>query len=607
MASFVARAPRMSRTARSTRAARVSRAHGNPLLQPRLPEWRSRFVVAMVALGFVGLVARAGYLQLFSHDYLQRQGELRYGRTLELPASRGSIYDRNKVLLATSRPVRAIFAVPRNLQASPGQLEELARLLGMSQAALADRIADRDRQFVYLKRGVEIDVADQVMALRIRGISTLAEYTREYPIGERAAHLIGFTGYAGNGADGEQLQGRAGVERMFDDLLTGRPGSRRVIQDARGNFVEAVGDEQAPIDGKDVVLSIDNELQFHAYHAVREAAIANKAKAAAAVVVDVRTGEILALANWPSADPNQRESLDVSLLRNRAALDTFEPGSTIKPFTVAAALESGRFSPGSTIDTSPGHIKIGGWRIGDHGKDFGTLDLTGIVAKSSNVGTAKLALALTPERMGTMFSELGFGRAPALDLPGAAAGRVRPYRSWRPIEQATMSYGHGMSVSLLQLARAYTVFGRDGNIVPLTLVRQDSPQPGQQVMSAKTAKRVLGMLEAAVSDEGTARAARVAGYRVGGKTGTAYKVENGKYVRKYVSSFVGLAPISEPRYVIAAMIDEPGGRQHYGGIIAAPVFSQIAAQVLRHMHVTPDAEQPELVLPVANQPRGRAQ
>ncbi len=603
--AFAARASRVPRIPRATRAARVSRTHGNPLLQPRLPEWRSRFVVAMVALGFVGLVARAVYLQLFSHDYLQRQGELRYGRTLELPASRGSIYDRNRVLLAASRPVRAIFAVPRNLQASPAQLEELARLLGMSSSALAERLSDRERQFVYLKRGVEIDVAEQVMALRIRGVSTLAEYTREYPIGERGAHLIGFTGFSGS-ADGEQLQGRAGVERMFDDLLTGRPGSRRVIQDARGNFVEAVGDEQAPIDGKDVVLSIDNELQFHAYNAIREAAIANKAKAAAAVIIDVRTGEILALANWPSADPNRRESLDVSLLRNRAALDIFEPGSTIKPFTVAAALESGRFGPNSTIDTSPGHMKIGGWRIGDHGKDFGTLDLTGIVAKSSNVGTAKLALALAPERMGTMFSQLGFGRAPALDLPGAAAGRVRPYRSWRPIEQATMSYGHGMSVSLLQLARAYTVFGRDGNIVPLTLLRQDGPQPGEPVMSPATARRVLAMLEAAVSDEGTARSARVSGYRVGGKTGTAYKVENGKYVRKYVSSFVGLAPISEPRFVIAAMIDEPGGRQHYGGIIAAPVFSQIATQALRHLHVTPDAPQPELVIPVANT-RGRAQ
>ncbi len=605
MASFAARPSRATRVPRASRAARASRTHGNPLLKPRLPEWRSRFVVAMVALGFLGLVARAGYLQLFSHDYLQRQGELRYGRTLELPASRGSIYDRNRVLLAASRPVRGIFAVPRNLQASPAQLEDLARLLGMSQAALGERLADRDRQFVYLKRGVEIDVAEQVMALRIRGVSTLAEYTREYPIGERGAHLIGFTGFSGN-AEGEQLQGRAGVERMFDELLTGRPGSRRVIQDARGNFVEAVGDEQAPIDGADVVLSIDNELQFHAYHAIREAAIANKAKAAAAVVVDVHTGEILALANWPSADPNQRDSLDVARLRNRAALDIFEPGSTIKPFTVAAALESGRFSVNSTIDTSPGHMKIGGWRIGDHGKDFGTLDLTGIVSKSSNVGTAKLALALAPERMGTMFSELGFGRAPALDLPGAAAGRVRPYRSWRPIEQATMSYGHGMSVSLLQLARAYTVFGRDGNIVPLTLLRQDAAQPGQSVMSASTARRVLAMLEAAVSDEGTARSARVAGYRVGGKTGTAYKVENGKYVRKYVSSFVGLAPISAPRFVIAAMIDEPGGRQHYGGIIAAPVFSQIAAQALRHMHVTPDAPQPELVIPVAD-PRGRAQ
>ncbi len=587
-------------------AARASRAHGNPLLRARMPEWRSRFVVALVALGFLGLVARAVYLQLFSHDYLQRQGELRYGRTLELPASRGSIYDRNRVLLAASRPVRGVFAVPRNLQASPEQLAELARLLGMSQAALEERIADRERQFVYLRRGVERDVADQVMALRIRGISTLAEYTREYPIGERGAHLIGFTGFAENASDGEQLQGRAGVERMFDEQLTGRPGSRRVIQDARGNFVEAVGDEQAPIDGADVVLSIDNELQFHTYHAIREAAIAHKAKAAAAVVIDVRTGEILALANWPSTNPNERSGLDVALLRNRAALDTFEPGSTIKPFTVAAALESGEFSAGSTIETSPGHMRIGGWRIGDHGKDFGQLDLSGILVKSSNVGTAKLALALPPERMGSLFADLGFGRAPALELPGAAAGRVRPYRSWRPIEQATMSYGHGMSVSLLQLARAYTVFGREGAIVPLTLLRQDDPRPGQSVMSPATARRVLGMLEAAVGDEGAARSARVPGYRVGGKTGTAYKVEDGKYVRKYVSSFVGLAPISDPRFVIAALLDEPRGKQHYGGVVAAPIFAQIAAQSLRHLHVTPDAPQPELVIP-ADDAQGKPQ
>ncbi len=552
----------------------------NPLLAVKLPAHRSRVVMLLIAIGFVALAGRAIYLQVVSNDFLQRQGEVRYGRTVELPASRGRVLDRNGVVLASSLPARAVWVAPEEFKPSKGELAKLAGLLQMPEREIARRIETGGKTFVYLKRQVDAAVATRVEELNIAGLYQRKEYKRYYPEGERLAHIVGFTNV--------EDVGQEGVELAHERNLAGQPGSRRVIRDGRGRIVENVGLIREPRDGRDLQLSLDAKVQFHAWAALSEAVREHRAKAGAVVVLDVRTGEVLALANLPTYNPNERGQLSGAQLRNRVITDTFEPGSTLKPFTTAMALEAGKVTPHTVIATAPGRMTIGQHTISDV-KAHDALTVEQVLQKSSNVGTAKMALALSPQQMWEMYTAVGFGQAPEIGFPGAVAGRLRAYRSWRPIEQATMSYGHGISVSILQLARAYMVFARDGDMPPLTLLRQDQAAGGTRVMRAETAVAVRKMLEMAAGPEGTAPLSQVAGYTVAGKTGTAHKLEGGRYVNKYVSSFVGFAPATDPRIVIAVMIDEPSAGKHYGGAVAAPVFSRLAGDALRALRVVPDA------------------
>jgi cell division protein FtsI (penicillin-binding protein 3) len=432
-------------------------------------------------------------------------------------------------------------------------------------------------------------VAERVAGLHIPGVFQNREYRRYYPSGEVTAHVLGFTG-----ADDI---GQEGVELAFQEGLAGKPGSRRVIKDRLGQTVEDVESIKAARDGHDLALALDARIQNLALRQLRAAVEQHRAKAGGVVVLDVATGELLALANFPTYNPNNRNGLAGGQLRNRTLTDTFEPGSTLKPFTIALALESGRVRPDTVIQTAPGSLTVGAATIRD-GHVENALTVTQVVQKSSNIGAARIALALPAQSMWEMFQSLGFGAPPGLGFPGEASGKLRPYRNWRPIEQATMSYGHGISVSLVQLARAYSVFARDGELAPLSLLRVDLPAAGQRVMASATARAVRAMLELAVSRAGTAPRAQIIGYRVAGKTGTAHKQENGTYAAdKYVSSFVGFAPASRPRLVIAVMIDEPSAGGYHGGTVAAPVFAQVMAGALRVLDVPPDGPIQPIELP----------
>jgi cell division protein FtsI (penicillin-binding protein 3) len=560
----------------------------SPVLAVLLPAWRSRLVLFLLFAAFVALVGRALWLQGISTEFLQKQGESRYARTLELPATRGKITDRNGQILASSIPVKAIWAIPDDLQqASKEKLRELARLLDMSEHDLRKKL-DSDRNFVYLKRQVDQETADKIVALKIAGIETRKEYKRYYPLGEVMAHVVGFTNIEDAGQDGMELASQKN--------LAGKTGSRRVIKDRLGRIVEDIESIREPHDGQDLALSIDSKIQYIAFSQLKEAVEKHHAKAGGIVVLDVRTGEVLALANLPTYNPNNRSVLTGAQLRNRVLTDTYEPGSTMKPFTVALSLESQRVTPATSIQTAPGKMTIGKATIGD-AHPHGVLSVAQIIEKSSNVGTAKLALQMQPQEMWEMFTTVGFGQQPKFGFPGAVAGRVRPYKSWRPIEQATMSYGHGISTSLIQVARAYMIFARDGDLIPLTFQKAGDLPIGQRVISEKTARQMRAMLEAAAGPGGTAPKAQVPGYRVAGKTGTAYKLVGGQYVQKYVSSFVGFAPASEPRIIIAVMIDEPSNGVHYGGDVAAPVFSAVAANALRALNVAPDSPVTSIIIP----------
>ncbi|MEO6351548.1 MAG: penicillin-binding protein 2 [Oxalobacteraceae bacterium] len=557
-----------------------------------LPAWRSKLVLFVLFASFVTLAGRALWLQGMSTEFLQKQGASRYERTLELPATRGKITDRDGHVLASSIPVKAIWAIPDDvLQAPAAKLRSLAGLLEMQESDLRKKL-DSDRSFVYLKRQVESDVTDKILALNIDGIQTRKEYKRFYPEGEVMAHVVGFTNV--------EDFGQEGMELASQKTLVGKTGSRTVIRDRLGRIVEDIGSIREPHDGKDLTLSIDSKIQYIAYSQLKAAVELNKAKAGGIVVLDVKTGEILALANLPSYNPNDRRVLTGAQLRNRVLTDTFEPGSTMKPFTIALALETKRVTPEDTVQTSPGRLTIGTATIGD-AHPLGLLTISQIIEKSSNIGTAKIALQMPPQEMWEMFTSVGFGQQPKFSFPGRAAGRVRPFKSWRPIEQATMSYGHGISVSLMQLARAYMIFARNGEVVPLSLekvVGQPNGQvPGQRIISEKTALQMRTMLEAAAGPTGTAPKAQVPGYRVAGKTGTAYKIVDGKYVKKYVSSFVGFTPVSAPRIIIAVMLDEPSNGSHYGGGVAAPVFSSVAANALRALNVRPDSSVTNVIIP----------
>jgi cell division protein FtsI (penicillin-binding protein 3) len=547
----------------------------------RLPVWRARFVLGALGAAFALLAARAVYLQALKTDFLQEKGDARYSRVLEVPATRGRILDRQGEALAVSTPVKSIWAIPADVEFGRGQKAKLAALLGMSARELDRRLADTGRDFAYLKRQVEPETAEAVERLAVKGIYQQREFRRYYPAGEVTAHLVGFTGV--------DDAGQEGVELAHQDTLGGRAGSRRVIKDRLGRVVEDVESIRSAQDGRDLQLAIDGKIQSLAYGALKSAVERHKAKAGALIALDVRSGEVLAMANVPSFNPNNRARLSGAQLRNRVITDLFEPGSTLKPFTVALALESGRVTPQTAISTAPGSMTLAKYTIRDV-HPAASMTVAQVLQKSSNVGAAKLALAMPAEAMWDLFRRAGFGAAPELGFPGAAAGKLREFRTWRPIEQATMAYGHGISVSLAQLARAYTVFATDGELLPLTLVKAGTAASGEKLLSAQTARAVRSMLELAVQPGGTGPRARVMGWRVAGKTGTAHKQENGGYAaHKYIASFVGLAPVSAPRLVIAVMIDEPAAGQHYGGSVAAPVFAQVAQGALRLLAVPHDA------------------
>ncbi|HEU4351479.1 MAG TPA: penicillin-binding protein 2 [Burkholderiales bacterium] len=547
----------------------------------RLPVWRARLVLIALAGGFAVLMGRAVYLQAVRTDFLQEKGDARYSRVLAIPATRGRIVDRNGEALAVSTPVKSVWAIPADVEASGAQRRKLAALLSMSARELEKKFSDTSKDFVYLKRQVPPETATAVQALGLKGIYEHPEYRRYYPGGEVTAHVIGFTGV--------DDAGQEGIELAHQATLGGKPGSRRVIRDRLGRIVEDVESIRSGQDGADLALSIDSKIQSLAYGALKAAVERHRAKAGAVIAVDVRSGEVLALANVPSYNPNNRARLTGAQLRNRVITDLFEPGSTLKPFTVAAAIETGKVSRSTLVNTAPGSLSFAKYTIRDvHAAP--ALTVVDVLARSSNVGAARIALELPREAMWDLYRRVGFGSAPELGFPGAAGGRLRHYKTWRPVEQATLGYGMGISLSLAQLARAYTVFARDGELVPLTLVKTGAAVSGEKVLSAEAARAVRAMLEQAVQPSATGPRARIMGWRVAGKTGTAHKQENGAYAPdKYLSSFVGLAPVSAPRLVVAVMIDEPSAGQHYGGTVAAPVFAQVMQGALRLLGVPHDA------------------
>lgn len=552
----------------------------NPLLSERLPVWRARCVLGLLLVGLVSLIGRAVWLQGVNRDFLQAKGESRYARTLTMTATRGRILDRNGEPLAMSTPVKSVTAIPDLANLSAGQIAQLARTLGIDRDDINRKLAS-GKDFVFLKREVPPDIAAQVAALKLPGIHSEDEYRRYYPSGEVASHVVGFTNIDDHGQEG--------IELALEPRLAGKDGSRRVIKDLYGSIVEDVQSIRRPQNGDDIVLAMDAKIQYLAWSALKQAVQANHAKAGAAIVLDAKTGEVLALVNNPTYNPNNRGKLTGEQLRNRVLTDTYEPGSTMKPFVAAMALESNRYRPNTVIDVNGGQMTLDGATIHDsHG--HGALTVAEVIQKSSNVGAAKMALSFPPEHMWQVYDNLGFGQVPRTGFPGEVGGRLRPWKTWRPIEQATMAFGHGVSVTLMQMAHAYLALARDGEMIPLSLTRTEgAPMHGRQVFSTEVTKQVRTMLEMVVADGGTAPLARIPGYRVAGKTGTAHKLEYGRYVNKYVASFIGFAPASDPRLVVAVMVDEPASGSYYGGDIAAPVFAQIMSGSLRALNVRPDA------------------
>ena len=573
----------------------------NPLLARDLPIWRPRAVLLALLAGSFALVGRAAYLQGVNDDFLQAKGESRFSRVLTMPATRGRVLDRAGEVLAISTPVQSVAWSPpladadggETVRPKPAQVRKLAALLQTDVRALTRKL-DGTTDFTYLKRQLSPAVSEQIQMLAIPGIHLEQEFRRYYPGGEATAHVLGFTG------DGDS--GQEGVELAFDGRLAGIAGSRKVIKDRRGHIVKDAGSIRLPQEGTDLQLSIDSRIQHLAYNVLKEAVAEHKARSGGVVVLDTRTGEVLALVNSPSFNPNDRSGLFGARLRNRALTDTYEPGSTMKPFTAAIALEEGSYRFDSEIDTGEGRMTIGRATIRDT-KKHGQMTVAEVIQKSSNVGAATIALTFEPKVMWGYFDRLGFGAPLGVGFPGEAGGLLRPPATWKRIEQATMSYGHGLSVTLMQMAHAYLAFARDGDLIPVTLLRSPGrPIEGSRVFSPKTAREVRSMLEMVVQEGGTAPMAQVAGYRVGGKTGTAHKIESGRYADKYVASFVGVAPVSEPRLVVAVMIDEPRNGKHYGGAVAGPVFAKIVAGALRSLGVAPDA--PLTPVRVAQQDRG---
>ncbi|MGP8434207.1 peptidoglycan D,D-transpeptidase FtsI family protein [Paraburkholderia fungorum] len=531
-------------------------------------------------MGFLVLAVRALWVQGINDGFYQKQGELRQVREFGIHAIRGRILDRDGRALALSLPTRTLWMDAAGTDTvSADQASALGKLLDINVDRI-DAIAASHKSFVYLRRQVSLDVAHRAMLLDVPGVYAEPDYRRYYPEGSIVAHVTGFAGVDGNGLEG--------IEKVDNRLLTGRDGSRRVLRNARGQVIDTLA-LQRPVAGRDVTLTIDQPIQFSTFRALQDAVERTDAHSGSAIVLDAHTGEILAMANWPSFDPNTRSKRAGDAVRNRAVADVFEPGSVMKPVTIALALQRNEVSPRSVVPTNGGRMRLDGVVIHDD-RDFGTLTVSGVVQKSSNVGTTKIALLMKPHDMWNNFHAVGLGRPPHAGLPGAAAGTLRPYRSWRRVEQATMSYGYGLSASLLQLAQMYTVFGNDGVFVPATIqARRDTRVPGRRIYSPRVASQVLSMLESVVSEDGTAPQAAVPGYTAAGKTGTAYRWTARGYDRsQYRASFVGIVPAQHPRVVIAVSIDRPRQGSHFGGAVAGPAFSDIAAKTMNLLGVTPD-------------------
>jgi cell division protein FtsI (penicillin-binding protein 3) len=554
-----------------------------------MPDWRRRLLMLFVFVGFAVLAGRGIYLQSLNKRFLQEKGDARYSRSLKLQAHRGKITDRHGELLAISSPVESVWASPPDVVIDAEKTNKIAALLSLNSKDVAQKLTHTSRGFVYLKRRLSPELAAQVMQLNIPGISLQREYKRYYPAGDVTAHLVGFTGI--------DDQGQEGFELTKNEVLSGVAGSRRVLKDRAGHIVEDLEAVKVPQDGRDIALSIDRRIQYSAHRELVKAVETFKAKAGAAIVLDAKTGEVLAMVNVPTYNPNNPVNIQ-GKTRNRSITDTFEPGSTLKPITAAAAIEAGLFTPDTKIQTAPGIMNIGRRTIHD-AHAHGVLTVSEVIQKSSNIGSAKMALAMDSQYFWSVFNQMGLGAKTRIGFPGEASGRLRDFKTWKPIEQATMSYGHGISLTLLQLARAYTVFANHGVLMPVSLMKTKDAPVGSRVFSEKTANAIKDMLELVVLPGGTALRAQVAGYRVAGKTGTTHKLGPQGYEKsKYVGSFVGFAPASNPRLIMAVMIDEPESGQYYGGTVAAPVFSAVMTDALRMLSIPQDSPNGNLVLPV---------
>lgn len=555
--------------------------HSRKLLKLNLAPWRMATVGSLLLAGLVVVAGRAFYLQGLNTNYLQGKGDALTNRNLTLPAHRGQVSDRNGKLLAISTPVESLWARPDELKLSGEARAQLARVLGVSPQALEKTLARKTRGEFSVRRPVTPEQAVRIAAMGVPGLHLRREFRRYYPAGEVAAHVVGFTNV-------DDL-GQEGVERAYQDWLAGREGQRRIQRDRRGNTIRDLAPIRTAQMGGNLALSLDLNIQYLAHRELAAAIVALKAKGGSVVVLDAKTGEILALANQPIFNPNNRRNYKPGPMRNRAVIDTFEPGSTIKPFVAAAVLERGLLRPDSVIDT-PETWRVGAKLVRDT-HPHPQLTVSEIIQKSSNVGAVKLAMSMTPQQYWDVLHRAGFGELPGSGFPGETAGRLRDAATWKPVEHATMAYGYGLSVSLLQLTRAYMAFANDGEVMPLSFLKRE-PQEivGERVFSPAVARKVRAMMETVTQEGGTGMRTRVPGYRVAGKTGTAHKLVDGRYApNRFLSSFVGMAPASNPRLIIGVVIDEPSGGVYYGGSTAGPVFAQVMAASLRQLAVPPDA------------------
>lgn len=545
--------------------------------------WRRRFVLMVFAAALLGLVMRVLHLQVLDHEFYRDQGVARQQRVIDIPAHRGNILDRHGEAIAVSTPIDSVWGVPEELLEDREALMSVASLLGLDANELMPRIErakSQGREFAYIKRHVTPGIAAEVRSIDAPGLHMMREYRRYYPSGSAASHVVGFTDV--------DDRGREGMEMAFDQWLRGTPGKRRIVRDLKGREIEGIDVMRSAVAGNELLLSIDKQLQYFAESALADAVEKQRATSGSVVVLDVETGEVVAMVNQPSYNPNNTATRRGEQQRNRAITDVFEPGSTMKPFTIAAALQSGQFKSDDIVFTSPGHYKIGKYEVRDEG-DYGWLDLPGVIQKSSNVGVSKIATQLEPRQMWKVFDEFGFGRPAGSSFPGEVAGYFNHPTLWHHVEQATLSYGYGISVSALQLARAYAAIANGGKLMQISFVKADEPAQYEQILEPQVAGELVSMLEGVVSDEGTGRRARIPGFRVAGKTGTSHRSQGGGYAEdRYVSLFAGFAPVSAPRYAVVVVIHDPSAGQHFGGVVAAPVFAEIMASALRLGGIEPD-------------------